>query len=283
MRSTNGRWWLLPLPATHGPAYERMICWDHVRFVSCYPNIYFSFSDPVSALPLYRFAAWPLLLEEKHCLLVVQVGHCSNFSRVGCYAGKIRNSTGRGRQKRITRGTNIWQTGRPSIYLYRYRYTPDMTGEDGNAPGPFQTAYRTFCKGGIIPLVIGAYGETNDEFQDLLKVCARMAVARGDAVYNSPIFETEVKGGAYSVTLHLYRRALAGVIARGLSLHKRSRLHFVRGSREEAERVSEEARSHFETGRCSDGNGFSARHSRREYGYYEQFRGSRSGPERPYH
>ena len=55
------------------------------------------------------------------------------------------------------------------------------------------------------------------------------------------------------------------------------------GAREEAERVSEEARSHFETGRCSDGNGFSARHSRREYGYYEQFRGSRSGPERPYH
>ena len=102
------------------------------------------------------------------------------------------------------------------------------------------------------------------------------------AVYNSPIFETEVKGGAYSVTLHLYRRALAGVIARGLSLHKRSRLHFVRGSREEAARVSEEAKSHFETGRCSEGNGFSARHSSREYGYYEQFRGFRSGSERPY-
>ena len=43
-----------------------------------------------------------------------------------------------------------------------------------------------------------------------------MAVARGDAVYNSPIFETEVKGGAYSVTLHLYLRAIAGAIARGL-------------------------------------------------------------------
>ena len=33
----------------------------------------------------------------------------------------------------------------------------------------------------------------------------------------------------------------------------------------------------------TDGNGFSARHSRREYGYYERFRGSRrSGPERHY-
>ena len=40
------------------------------------------------------------------------------------------------------------------------------------------------------------------------------------------------------MTLHLYRRArsIAGAIARGLSLHrsKRSRLHFVRGSRGEA-------------------------------------------------
>ena len=105
-------------------------------------------------------------------------------------------------------------------------------------------------------------------------------------MHNSPIFETEVKGGAYSVTLHLYRRAIAGAIARGLSLHKRSRLHFVRGSREEAARVAEEAKNHFETGtctcRCSDSDGFSARHSSREYGYYEQFRGFRSGPERRY-
>ena len=36
----------------------------------------------------------------------------------------------------------------------------------------------------------------------------------------------------------------------------------------------------FETGRCFDSDGFSARHSSREYGYYEQFRGFRSGPER---
>ena len=56
---------------------------------------------------------------------------------------------------------------------------------------------------------------------------------------------------------------------------ERSRLHFVRGSRVEAARVAEEAKNHFETGRCSDSDGFSARHSSREYGYYEQFRGFR--------
>ena len=42
-------------------------------------------------------------------------------------------------------------------------------------------------------------------------------------------------------------------------------LHFLRGSKEEeAVRVAEEAKSQFETGRCSEGNGFSARHSSRE-------------------
>ena len=33
------------------------------------------------------------------------------------------------------------------------------------------------------PLVIGAYGETDVDFQEVLKVCARMAVARGDVLY----------------------------------------------------------------------------------------------------
>ena len=96
--------------------------------------------------------------------------------------------------------------------------------------------------------------------------------------------------GAHSVTLHLYRRALAGAIARGLSLQRRSRLHFVRGSRVEAAtsrvHVAEDAKNHYESGGCSNGDGFPARHSSREYGYYmymyEQFRGFRSGPERHY-
>ena len=34
------------------------------------------------------------------------------------------------------------------------------------------------CKGGVIPLLV--HGETNADFQDLLKVCARMAVSRGN-------------------------------------------------------------------------------------------------------
>ena len=64
-----------------------------------------------------------------------------------------------------------------------------------------------------------------------------------------------------TLSLSIYfSRALAGAIARGLSLHKRSRLNNLRGSKEEAARVAEEAKYYFETGRCSEENGFSARH-----------------------
>ena len=69
--------------------------------------------------------------------------------------------------------------------------------------GPFEQAVSTFSKGRVIPLVAGAFGELNEEFDDVLKVCAKMAVARGDAVYNSPVFETDVKGGAVAVTLQV--------------------------------------------------------------------------------
>ena len=63
-------------------------------------------------------------------------------------------------------------------------------------------------------------------------------------------------GSAGDAFGHLHRRVIAGAIACGLSLHKRSRLHFVRGSREEAARVAE---NHFETGNCSVSDEFSAR------------------------
>ena len=143
-------------------------------------------------------------------------------------------------------------------------FAPNVTGDiNDGASGPSQNAYSTFCRGRVIPLVIGAHGKTNKDFQEVLKVCARMAAARGDAAHNSPIFETEAKGGAHSVTLHLCRRAIAGAVARGLSLHKRTRLHFVRGSRGETARVAEEAKNRFETGRCSDDDGLSARTSLR--------------------
>ena len=78
-------------------------------------------------------------------------------------------------------------------------FAPEIVGDNGDVVGPFWNAYKHSAKVVVIPLVIGAYGETNEDFQDLLKVCPRMAVVRGDAAYNSPVFETEAKDGAYFV------------------------------------------------------------------------------------
>ena len=49
-------------------------------------------------------------------------------------------------------------------------FAPNVVGNDNDGiSGPFQNAYNTFCRGGVIPLVIGAYGETNEDFQHVLK------------------------------------------------------------------------------------------------------------------
>ena len=106
-------------------------------------------------------------------------------------------------------------------------------------------------------MLIGACGETKEDFQDVLKVCARMAVGRGDAVYMyvSPIFEAEVKDEAYCIC-HLTPLSSSDCrchCPRSLPLHvhKRSRLQFVQDSRGEAAtcmqlaaRVAEEIKNH---------------------------------------
>lgn len=157
-------------------------------------------------------------------------------------------------------------------------FAPDVVGDGSSGvAGPFEQALSTFCNGRVIPIVAGAFGEVNKEFDDVLKLCARFAVARGDAVYNSPVFDTDEKGNAEAVTLRVYRRSVAATCARGRSLHKRSRLHFVRGSAAEAANVAREAKEHFTSSGRPGGYGFSARHAPREYAFYEQFCSSRDG------
>ena len=66
------------------------------------------------------------------------------------------------------------------------------------------------------------HGEVRNQRRRLSTRCPQGLCSHGGSsgrpACNSPIFETEVKGGACSVTLHLCRRALAGAIARGLWL-----------------------------------------------------------------
>ena len=93
-----------------------------------------------------------------------------------------------------TKAVESRATGIKSEYVRKVKrridqvFAPNVTvdGNDG-ALGPFQNAYNTFCRGGVIPLVIGAYGETNEDFQEVLKVCARMAVARMTSGMTPPL------------------------------------------------------------------------------------------------
>ena len=75
------------------------------------------------------------------------------------------------------------------------------------------------------------------------------------------------KGGAYSVTLHLYRRALAGAIARVVSPYMYTRDHdcilFEAREKRQLARVAEDQRLTLRLA-DDDSDGFSARHSSRD-------------------
>ena len=141
-----------------------------------------------------------------------------------------------------------------------------MGDSDDGASGPFHNAYNTFCKGGVISLVVGSHGETNLDFQDFLKVCAHMAVARGDAVCNSPIFEFEVKGAHSSVTLTITIQRLPAP-SPVVSPRTNDQDYILFGAQEKRQvgfPRMQGVMSH-ETGRCAGSDRFLARHSIREH------------------
>ena len=93
-------------------------------------------------------------------------------------------------------------------------------------------------------------------------------------VYNLPIFETEVNGGSF---LSSYTCIVERLPMPLIEIYPCTRGHDCilvgAGSRVEAARVTEDAKNHYGSGGCSNGDGFSARQSSRECmcGYYEQF------------
>ena len=66
-------------------------------------------------------------------------------------------------------------------------FVPDIRRQENGVSDPFENAYKTFCRDGIIPLVVGEYGETNADFRAYSKSVREWRGwmwARGDAVYN---------------------------------------------------------------------------------------------------
>ena len=88
--------------------------------------------------------------------------------------------------------------------------------------------------GQVILLCAGWFGEINEDFEKVIRTLAREAAAGRDGMAISPLINTDRKGGAFPIMLHQFRRAIGVTIARGNANHKLGRMHYVRGTAEEA-------------------------------------------------
>eukprot|EP00956_Cyclotella_meneghiniana_P027992 scaffold64216_cov67-Cyclotella_meneghiniana.AAC.1 len=121
------------------------------------------------------------------------------------------------------------------------QYAADIVGNGENGiVCPFESAQKRFIGGQVIPLVVGPFGEVNQDFEKVLKTLARLAAAGEDGMSSiSPLCNTDRKGGAFIIMLQQFRRALGVVVVRGMANHKLSRLHYVRATAEEAKFTAE--------------------------------------------
>eukprot|EP00956_Cyclotella_meneghiniana_P040979 scaffold210996_cov63-Cyclotella_meneghiniana.AAC.6 len=107
------------------------------------------------------------------------------------------------------------------------QYAADIVGNgDNRVVGLFESAQKRFIGGQAIPLVIGPFGEVNEDFEKVLKILARLAAAGEDGKSISSLCNTYRKGGAIIIMLQQFRRALGVMVVRGMANHKLSRLHY---------------------------------------------------------
>jgi len=81
--------------------------------------------------------------------------------------------------------------------------------------GPFKASQARFYKGQIIPLCAGWFREINEDFDNIIKILAREAVSGEDGLRMSPLFNSDKKGGAYTIMLNQFRRACGCATIRG--------------------------------------------------------------------
>ena len=99
---------------------------------------------------------------------------------------------------------------------------------------PFENALTQFHGKTIIPLCFGAFGEVNEDLDKVIQCLAREAASSDEGLTISPLVNTDRKGGAYRIMLQQFRRAIAVTAANGHSQHILQRLHYVRGTEQEA-------------------------------------------------
>jgi hypothetical protein len=82
----------------------------------------------------------------------------------------------------------------------------------------------------VIPLIFGAFGESNKQMDDAVTMFAIHAAATETGLCLSPHNSSNHRSGAYPILLHQFRRALALAAVRGHAELKLKRLHFIRST-----------------------------------------------------
>ena len=151
-----------------------------------------------------------------------------------------------------------------------------MVGDGRNGiVGPFEAAQSQFFGGQVIPVVVGAFGEVNKDFEKMLRrTLAKLASSGEDGMSISPLRNLDKKGGAFAIMHHQFRRAVGVTIVRDMANHKLSRLHYVRATAADAKNTAEANHSDnrgWNRGQQGRSRWYS-QHTPGGYANYEQFR-----------
>ena len=99
--------------------------------------------------------------------------------------------------------------------LDRKLATEDVGTRTNGQVGPFEAALGEFYTGNAYPIIIGAFGEVNEDANKLIKKLARLTAKTDFGKSMSPLVSHSRKGGAFPIMQSQFRRALGCMIARG--------------------------------------------------------------------
>ena len=123
-------------------------------------------------------------------------------------------------------------------------HAPEVVGDGTNGQvGPFEAALGRFYTGNVLPFVVGAFGEVNEDASKLITKLARLTAKTDFGKSMSPLVSHSRKGGAFPIMQSQFRRALGCMIARGQAQHLLKRRHYARPSAREAYHTAEDNHS----------------------------------------
>ena len=110
-----------------------------------------------------------------------------------------------------------------------------MRDGNNNVVGPFKCAQKRFHWRQIIPICPGWFCEVGKDFRKIIRQLAREAASSDEWLKISPLtINNDRKGGAFSIMLQQFTRAIGIAIVLRIVKHKVGWLHYVRVTAKEA-------------------------------------------------